>query len=66
MPSSATIRETGNYNEELVKAGIMLAGEGLHPTSKGVRIKFSGTRRTVIDGPFGNKGTNRRLLVVAR
>ena len=52
MPSEQLLREMGNYNEELVKAGIMLAGEGLHPTSKGARIKFSGTRRTVIDGPF--------------
>jgi hypothetical protein len=42
----------GKYNEELVKAGIMLAGEGLHPSSKGKRVRFSGTKRTVIDGPF--------------
>ena len=42
----------GKYNEELVKAGVMLAGEGLHPSSKGVRVKFSGSKRTVIDGPF--------------
>ncbi len=42
----------GRYNEELVKAGVMLAGEGLHPSSKGVRVKFSGRQRTVIDGPF--------------
>ena len=52
MPSEQMLTEMGNYNEELVKAGIMLAGEGLHPTSKGVRIKFSGSNRTVIDGPF--------------
>ena len=52
MPSEQLLKEMGNYNEELVKAGIMLAGEGLHPTSKGVRIKFSGSKRTVIDGPF--------------
>jgi hypothetical protein len=52
MPSEQLLREMGNYNEELVKAGIMLAGEGLHPSSKGARIAFSGTRRTVIDGPF--------------
>ena len=52
MPSEQLLREMGNYNEELVKAGIMLAGEGLHPSSKGARIKFSGTNRTVIDGPF--------------
>jgi hypothetical protein len=52
MPSEQLLREMGNYNEELVKAGIMLAGEGLHPTSKGVRVAFSGTKRAVIDGPF--------------
>jgi hypothetical protein len=52
MPSEQLLREMGNYNEQLVKAGIMLAGEGLHPTSKGLRIKFSGSKRTVIDGPF--------------
>jgi hypothetical protein len=52
MPSQELLTAMGNYNEELVKAGIMLAGEGLHPSSKGARIKFSGDRRTVIDGPF--------------
>jgi hypothetical protein len=52
MPSEQLLTEMGKYNEELVKAGIMLAGEGLHPSSKGVRVKFSGNRRTVIDGPF--------------
>jgi hypothetical protein len=52
MPSEQLLREMGNYNEDLVKAGIMLAGEGLQPTSKGARIKFSGTNRTVVDGPF--------------
>ncbi len=52
MPSEQLLTEMGNYNEELVKAGIMLAGEGLHPSSKGVRIRFSGTNRTVTDGPF--------------
>jgi hypothetical protein len=52
MPSEQLLKEMGNYNEELVKAGIMLAGEGLHPSSKGARIKFSGDKRTVIDGPF--------------
>ena len=52
MPSEQLLREMGNYNEELVKAGIMLAGEGLHPSSKGARIEFSGNRRTVVDGPF--------------
>ncbi len=52
MPSEQILTDMGNYNEELVKAGIMLAGEGLHPSSKGVRVKFSGTNRTVTDGPF--------------
>ncbi len=52
MPSEELLREMGNFNEELVKAGIMLDGEGLHPSSKAARVKFSGTKRTVIDGPF--------------
>ena len=52
MPSTDLLTRMGNYNEELVKAGVMLAGDGLHPTSKGVRVKFDGTKRTVIDGPF--------------
>jgi len=52
MPDEKLLTEMGNYNEELVKAGIMVAGEGLHPSSKGKRVRFSGTRRTVIDGPF--------------
>jgi hypothetical protein len=52
MPSEQLLKEMGNYNEELVKAGIMLAGDGLHPSSKGARIKFSGKDRTVVDGPF--------------
>jgi hypothetical protein len=52
MPSEELLREMGNYNEELVKAGVMLAGEGLHPSSKGARVRFSGTERKVVDGPF--------------
>ena len=52
MPSQQLLTEMGNYNEQLVKAGIMLAGEGLQPSSKGARVKFSGDRRTVTDGPF--------------
>ena len=52
MPSEQLLKDMGNYNEQLVQAGIMLTGEGLHPTSKGARIKFSGSNRTVIDGPF--------------
>ena len=52
MPSEELLAAMGNYNEELVKAGIMLAGEGLHPSSKGARIRFSGDKRSVIDGPF--------------
>jgi hypothetical protein len=52
MPSQQLLADMGNFNEELVKAGVMLAGEGLHPSSKGKRVKFSGAQRTVIDGPF--------------
>ena len=52
MPDEKLLSEMGKYNEELVKAGIMLAGEGLHPSSKGARVRFSGRERTVIDGPF--------------
>jgi hypothetical protein len=54
MPPDAEkmLTEMGNFNEELVKAGVMLAGEGLHPSSKGARVKFSGGKTTVIDGPF--------------
>jgi hypothetical protein len=54
MPSEELFAEMGRFNEELVKAGIMLAGEGLHPTSEGVRVRFSGAGRTVIEGPFAN------------
>ena len=52
MPSEQLLTEMGKYNEELVNAGVMLAGDGLHPSSKGVRVKFSGKTRTAIDGPF--------------
>jgi hypothetical protein len=52
LPSAELLTEMGKYNEELIKAGVMLAGEGLHPSSKGVRVRFSGAKRTVIDGPF--------------
>ena len=52
MPSEKLLAAMGKYNEELVKAGVMLAGEGLQPSSKGKRVKFSGEKRTVIDGPF--------------
>jgi len=52
MPSEQLLTEMGKFNEELVKAGVMLAGEGLHPTSKGARVRFSGGKRIVIDGPF--------------
>ncbi|MGA0612862.1 YciI family protein [Caldimonas sp. KR1-144] len=52
MPSEELLAAMGRYNEELVKAGIMQAGEGLHPSSKGVRVHFSGSKRTVVDGPF--------------
>ena len=53
MPSEKLLTDMGKYNEELVKAGIMLAGEGLHPSAKGKRIKMSGGKRSVVDGPFG-------------
>lgn len=52
MPSEQLLTDMGNFNEELAKAGIMLAGEGLHPSSRGARVRFSGTNRTVIDGSF--------------
>ncbi|CAI8751119.1 YCII domain-containing protein [Pseudomonas sp. IT-P12] len=52
MPSQELLTAMGNYNEELAKAGILLAGEGLHPSSKGARVRFSGDKRSVIDGPF--------------
>jgi len=52
MPDESLFVEMGKYNEELVKAGVMLAGEGLHPSSKGVRVRFEGKNRTVTDGPF--------------
>ena len=52
MPSEKLLTDMGKFNEELVNAGVMLAGEGLHPSSKGKRVRFSGTGRTVIDGPF--------------
>jgi hypothetical protein len=52
MPSQELLRQMGDFNEELVKAGMMLAGDGLHPSSKGVRVAFSGSERKVIDGPF--------------
>ena len=52
MPSEQELAAMGKYNEELVKAGVMLAGEGLHPTSNGARVRFEGSKRTVVDGPF--------------
>ena len=52
LPDEQLLTEMGKFNEELVKAGVMLAGEGLHPSSKGARVRFSGAQRTVIDGPF--------------
>src|SRR5438034_6978330 len=52
LPDQKILSEMGKFNEQLVKAGVMLAGEGLHPSSKGARMRFSGTKRTVIDGPF--------------
>jgi hypothetical protein len=52
LPDQKLLAEMGKYNEELVKAGVLLAGEGLHPSSKGARVRFSGSKRTVVDGPF--------------
>ena len=52
MPSERLLTEMGKYNEELVRAGVLLAGEGLHPSSKGARVRISGSKRTVVDGPF--------------
>ena len=52
MPSEQLLADMGKFNEELIKAGVMLAGDGLHPSSKGARVKFSGNKRTVTDGPF--------------
>ncbi len=52
LPTEAELAAMGRYNEELVRAGVMLAGEGLHPSSRGARVRFSGQERTVIDGPF--------------
>jgi hypothetical protein len=52
MPSTELLEAMGRYNEELVKAGVMLAGEGLHPSARGKRVRFSGSQRTVVDGPF--------------
>jgi len=56
MPSTELLTAMGKFNEEMVKAGVMLAGEGLHPTSKGARIKYSGKQRTVTSGPFNGTG----------
>jgi hypothetical protein len=56
MPSTELLTAMGKFNEEMVKAGVMLAGEGLHPTSKGARIKYSGKQRTVTNGPFALSG----------
>jgi hypothetical protein len=52
LPDPKLVEEMGNYNEQLAKAGVLLAGEGLHPSSKGARVRFSGAKRTVVDGPF--------------
>ena len=52
MPDEKLLKDMGNFNEELAKAGVLVAGEGLHPSSKGARVRFAGSKRTVIDGPF--------------
>ena len=54
-PDEKILTEMGNFNEELVKAGVMLAGEGLHPSSRGARVRFSGAKRTVAEGPFTDR-----------
>ncbi|MCB2002411.1 MAG: YciI family protein, partial [Rhodoferax sp.] len=54
MPSEQLLADMGRFNEELVNAGVMLAGEGLHPSAKGARVRFSGASRSVIDGPFAD------------
>ena len=64
MPSEKLLADMGKFNEELVNAGVLLAGEGLHPTSKGARVKFSGSKRTVVDGPFTRPKNDRRLLAL--
>ena len=56
MPDTDMLEAMGKFNEELVKAGVMLAGEGLHPSSRGKRVRFSGTQRSVVDGPFAQTG----------
>ncbi|KAF1708135.1 YciI family protein [Pseudoxanthomonas sacheonensis] len=56
MPSEQLLADMGKFNEELVKAGVLLAGEGLQPSSKGARVRFSGSKRTVVDGPFVQTG----------
>ena len=55
MPSEKLLADMGAFNEQLVKAGVMLAGEGLHPSRKGKRVRFSGGKKSVIDGPFGRR-----------
>jgi hypothetical protein len=62
LPSEELIAAMTKYNEELVEAGVLLDLSGLHPSSKGARVKFSGGKRTVIDGPFTDQGADRRLL----
>lgn len=56
MPSERLLADMGKFNEELIKAGVLLAGEGLQPSAKGARVRFSGSKRTVIDGPFAQTG----------
>ena len=65
LPSKELLTEMGKFNEELVKAGVMLMGEGLHSTSKGVRVKFSGEKRTVIDGPGSQQICPRMRIIVS-
>jgi hypothetical protein len=66
MPSEKLLAAMGKFNEELVRAGVLLAGEGLQPSAKGARVQFSGSSRSVVDGPFAEtRGADCRLLAVA-
>ena len=65
MPDEKLLTDMGKFNEELVKAGVMKAGEGLHPSSKGARVRFSGSKRTVIDGPFADSEIEIRQIFSA-
>jgi hypothetical protein len=63
MPDQKILEDMGRFNDELVKAGVMLAGEGLHPSARGKRVRFAGSKRTVIDGPFADSSGNPKELI---